>query len=160
MMKIKKIQNLIKSIFSLKHFFIILLFLISTLTSYCSSAVRFSSSPEDTVPRRSNRFYEGQVFRGECSFYASKFHGRKTANGEIYNMYDLTAAHRSLPFGTILEVENLANGKKVRVRINDRGPFKANRILDLSLEAARRLDFIEKGTTTVKVKIIKLGKNK
>ncbi len=160
MMKIKKIQNLIKSIFSLKYFFIILLFLISTLTSYCSSAVRFSSSQRDTVPRRSNRFYEGQVFRGECSFYASKFHGRKTANGEIYNMYDLTAAHRSLPFGTILEVENLANGKKVRVRINDRGPFKANRILDLSLEAARRLDFIEKGTTTVKVKIIKLGKNK
>ncbi|APF19156.1 rare lipoprotein A [Caldithrix abyssi DSM 13497] len=75
-------------------------------------------------------------------------------------MFELTAAHRSLPFGTILEVENLQNGKKVRVRINDRGPFKAGRILDLSLEAARRLDFIEKGTTTVKATIIRLGKNK
>ncbi|HHE55786.1 MAG TPA: septal ring lytic transglycosylase RlpA family protein, partial [Caldithrix abyssi] len=58
------------------------------------------------------------------------------------NMFDLTAAHRTLPFGTILEIENLSNGKKVKVRVNDRGPFKANRILDLSLQAARQLDFI------------------
>jgi len=75
-------------------------------------------------------------------------------------MYALTAAHRTLPFNTILEVENVANGKKVRVRINDRGPFKAERILDVSYQAAKELDFIDQGTTEIRATIIRLGKNK
>ncbi|MHB2156544.1 septal ring lytic transglycosylase RlpA family protein [Calditrichota bacterium GD2] len=160
-MKFKKMKFRFNIFFSLNPFFIILITITSITTTYCSSTVRFSSSA-DSLPEkeRSHKYYVGQVLKGQCSFYASKFHGRKTANGEIYNMFELTAAHRSLPFGTILEVENLQNGKKVRVRINDRGPFKAGRILDLSLEAARRLDFIEKGTTTVKATIIRLGKNR
>ncbi len=155
----KKINNFFSCIFFSKQIFIILILSTLLTTSYCSSTVRFSSNSDSLpVKKGKQKFYVGQVLKGKCSFYASKFHGRKTASGEIYNMFDLTAAHRTLPFGTILEIENLSNGKKVKVRVNDRGPFRANRILDLSLQAARQLDFIEQGTTTVKATIIELGK--
>jgi rare lipoprotein A len=100
----------------------------------------------------------GQVFTGVVSYYADEFHGRKTANGEIYNMYDRTAAHQFLPFDTILQVNNPKNGKKVLVRINDRGPFKANRILDLSYQAAKDIGLIQEGTASLSIKIIRLGK--
>lgn len=92
---------------------------------------------------------------GISSYYGKKYHGRKTANGETFNMYDLTAAHKTLPFGTILEVENLTNNKKVIVRINDRGPFVRSRILDLSFAAAEKIDMINNGTATIRAKIIK-----
>jgi rare lipoprotein A len=75
-------------------------------------------------------------------------------------MYDSTAAHRTLPFGTIIEVENLKNGKKVRVKVNDRGPFKKGRILDLSYAAAKKIKMIQSGTAKIKAVIIKLGKSK
>ena len=97
---------------------------------------------------------------GISSFYGKKFHGRKTANGETFNMYDLTAAHKTLPFGTIIEVENLANNKKVTVRINDRGPFVRNRILDLSYAAAKEIEMIKTGTAKIKGKIIFLPDKK
>ncbi|MGA2298470.1 MAG: septal ring lytic transglycosylase RlpA family protein [FCB group bacterium] len=77
---------------------------------------------------------------GTASYYGKKFHNKKTANGEIFNMNEYTAAHRSLPFGTILKVTNLENKKSVLVRINDRGPFINARILDLSYEAAKEID--------------------
>lgn len=155
----EKINSFLNYIFYSKQIFIILIFSALLTTSYCSSTVRFSSNSDSLPVKKGNqKFYVGQVLKGKCSFYASKFHGRKTASGEIYNMFDLTAAHRTLPFGTILEVENLTNGKKVKVRVNDRGPFKADRILDLSLQAARELGFIEQGTTTIKATIIELGK--
>ncbi len=127
----------------------------------CSSTVRFSSAQGDSSKhsvRSLKKFYVGQRFVGQCSYYASEFHGRRTANGEIYNMQALTAAHRTLPFNTIIEVENLANGKKVRVRINDRGPFKKNRILDVSLAAAKALGMIGSGTAKVMITIVQLGK--
>lgn len=96
---------------------------------------------------------------GYASYYADKFHGRKTANGEIYNMHDYTAAHRNLPFNTILLVTNLKNGEKVKVRINDRGPYVKGRILDLSLQAAKDIGLIKSGVTKVNIKILKLGSN-
>ena len=96
---------------------------------------------------------------GTSSYYAEKFHGRKTANGEIYDMYGLTAAHKELPFGTIILVRNLDNNKTVRVRINDRGPFKSDRILDVSLKAAYEIDLVEHGTAEVEIQILKLGKS-
>jgi len=96
----------------------------------------------------------GEYISGVSSYYGKKFHGRKTANGETFNMYDLTAAHKTLPFGTILEVENLSNNKKVTVRINDRGPFIRNRILDLSYAAAEKIDMIKSGTAKISAKII------
>lgn len=89
--------------------------------------------------------------KGEASYYADKFHGRKTASGEIYNKADFTAAHRTLPFGTKIKVINLENGKSVIVRINDRGPFKHGRIIDLSRAAAEKIDLIRLGVTQVEI---------
>ncbi len=93
--------------------------------------------------------------RGMASWYGRKFHGRKTANGEIYNMYAMTAAHKTLPFGTYLAVRNLKNNRKIDVRINDRGPFARGRILDLSYTAAKKLGIV--GPGTAKVEIVALG---
>jgi rare lipoprotein A len=90
---------------------------------------------------------------GIISFYADKFHGRKTANGETFNMHAFTAAHRTLPFHSKVRVTNLANGKSVVVEVNDRGPFAANRILDLSPAAARKIDLIKSGTTKATVTV-------
>lgn len=91
---------------------------------------------------------------GIASWYGKPFHGRLTANGEVYNMNSLTAAHKELPFNTQVRVTNLNNGKSVIVRINDRGPFINDRIIDLSKEAARRIDMINSGISKVKVKIL------
>jgi len=88
---------------------------------------------------------------GKASYYADKFKGRKTANGQIFRQNKKTAAHKTLPFGTKVKVENLANGRTVKVRINDRGPFVAGRIIDLSKKAAGRLDIIKAGVTNVKI---------
>jgi rare lipoprotein A len=89
--------------------------------------------------------------RGVASWYGRDFHGRKTANGEIYNMYAMTAAHKTLPLGTHVRVRNLNNGKTVNVRINDRGPFVRGRIIDLSYEAARRIGLVGPGTAPAEV---------
>src|SRR5687768_12194400 len=78
---------------------------------------------------------------GKASWYGKQFHGRTTANGEEYNMFHFTAAHRTLPLGTWVKVTNLKNGKSVVVRINDRGPYAGNRIIDLSYAAAQSLGF-------------------
>jgi rare lipoprotein A len=88
---------------------------------------------------------------GEASWYGPGFHGKKTANGEVFNQNRLTAAHRTLPLGTRAEVTNLENGKSVEVRINDRGPYVGGRVIDLSRAAARRLGIVEEGTATVKI---------
>jgi len=100
-----------------------------------------------------------EVYREKAtvSFYAGDFHGKKTSNGENFNMNDFTCASKSLPFDTILKVTNLANGKSVQVRVNDRGPFVADRELDLSKAAAQKLDMIKSGTATVKIEIVKRG---
>ncbi|MBQ7752485.1 MAG: septal ring lytic transglycosylase RlpA family protein [Treponema sp.] len=102
-------------------------------------------------------FCEIYKANAEASFYADKFHGRKTANGEIFNMYDYTAAHKTLPFNTILKVTNIANGKSVTVRVNDRGPFVQGREIDLSKAAAQKLDMIGDGTAQVSIEILQLG---
>jgi len=88
---------------------------------------------------------------GIASWYGKGFHGRLTASGEVYNMYQVTAAHRTADLGMYALVTNLENGQAVRLRINDRGPFKRNRILDLSYEAARQLDMVRTGSARVKV---------
>lgn len=89
-----------------------------------------------------------------ASYYADKFHGRKTANGEIFDMYALTAAHKSLPFNTMVKVTNLDNGKSVVVRINDRGPFVAGREIDVSKAAASKLGMLSEGTARVSLQIL------
>ena len=92
-----------------------------------------------------------------ASYYAEDFHGKHTSNGERFNMYDYTCAHKSLPFGTILRVTNLSNGKTCDVRVNDRGPFVATREIDLSKAAAVKLDMIGSGTAKVKLEIVTRG---
>jgi len=96
---------------------------------------------------------DGRNYRavGEASWYGTKFHGRKTANGEKYDLYGMTAAHKTLPLPTYVKVTNLANNKSVIVRVNDRGPFYSDRIIDLSFAAAQKLDFAKKGVAKVKV---------
>jgi len=93
--------------------------------------------------------------RGYAAFYSESLEGQKTACGGIYNSTQLTAAHPKLRCGTRLRVTNLRNGRTVRVTVNDRGPQSHNRIIDLSYAAARRLDFIQQGTTLVKVEVIR-----
>lgn len=89
---------------------------------------------------------------GQASWYGGKFHGRLTASGERYDKHAMTAAHKTLPFGTIVEVTNRNNGKQVRVRITDRGPFVKGRIIDLSKGAAKRLDMIRDGVVPVRIR--------
>jgi rare lipoprotein A len=111
-------------------------------------AVSCAGAPRKIEPDK------GATQTGVASWYGPKYHGRTTANGETYNMYDLTAAHQTLPFGCVVHVRNLDNDKTVVVRINDRGPFKKNRIIDLSYRAAKELDMIQAGTARVKITIV------
>ena len=103
-------------------------------------------------------YYPAENFKyvetGISSWYGAKFHGRKTANGEIYDMNDLTAAHRTLPMPSMVRVINLKNGRSLKLRINDRGPFARGRIIDLSRRAAQLLGFQRAGTARVRVEII------
>ena len=94
------------------------------------------------------------VENGVASWYGVPFDGRRTSNGEIYDMHQMTAAHRTLPFGAIVRVTNLRNGKQTEVRINDRGPFVANRVIDLSLSAAQAIDMVGPGTAQVRLEIL------
>jgi rare lipoprotein A len=92
---------------------------------------------------------------GVASWYGIPYDGRRAASGEIFDMHALTAAHRTLPFNTWLQVTNLQNGKKVEVRINDRGPFVGGRIIDLSMGAAEEIDMVRPGIVKVRLKVIK-----
>lgn len=96
----------------------------------------------------------GYTERGIASWYGEPYHGRRAANGEIYDMHELTGAHRTMPFGTWVEVENESNAKKVKLRITDRGPFVKKRILDVSRRAAEELSMIGPGTAAVKLVVI------
>lgn len=96
----------------------------------------------------------GDVQRGIASWYGPNFHAKKTSNGEVYNMYAMTAAHKTLPMNTMVKVDNLDNGKSTIVRINDRGPFVSGRIIDLSNKAAHDIDMVGRGTANVKVTVL------
>ncbi|MFN4274210.1 MAG: septal ring lytic transglycosylase RlpA family protein [Aliihoeflea sp.] len=96
-----------------------------------------------------------QTASGTASWYGSKFHGRRTANGERYDMHQLTAAHRTLPFGTKVRVTNQRNGRSVVVRINDRGPFAGRRIIDLSRGAAGQIGMVNSGVAPVKLEVLR-----
>lgn len=95
-----------------------------------------------------------QTKYGSASFYGPGFHGRKTASGEVFNQNALTAAHRTLPFGTKLRVTCTATGRSTIVKVNDRGPYHGNRILDLSVGAAKAIGMVEKGVTNIKYEVL------
>ena len=102
---------------------------------------------------------EKKVYKGLSSYYGKKFHGKLTANGEVYDMYALTAAHKTFPLNTICRVTNISNKKSLILRINDRGPYVGERILDCSYGAAKKLGFLNEGVTEVKIEIIEWGDN-
>lgn len=107
----------------------LLIIIVSLFISSCGTTSRFGEQSDDSGAIKS----VGQTIeKGVASWYGPNFHGKLTANGEKYDMYGLTAAHRTLPFNTIVKVKNMDNGESVKVRINDRGPYAKNRIIDLS----------------------------
>ncbi len=99
----------------------------------------------------------GEKKKGQASFYAKKFNGRRTANGERFHNRQLTAAHRSLPFGTLLRVTNRSNSKSVVVRVNDRGPYSRNRLIDVSHKAAREIGMVGSGVAPVEIEVLGMG---
>ena len=138
----------------------------------CSSSPRYTtgSTPNrskstkkiksTSASSKNGKVKHRKVMTGISSFYAEDFHGKLTANGEVYDMYGVTAAHKTLPLNTVCRVTNLANNKSLILRINDRGPYIKGRILDCSYGAAKKLDFIRQGTTEVKIEIIEWGDDK
>ena len=110
--------------------------------------------------KKNNYDKSKKILKGISSYYGPKFHGKLTANGEIFDMYGLTAAHKTLPLNTIIRVTNLKNDKSLILRINDRGPYVGNRILDCSYGAAKKLDFVKEGTVEVRIEVIEWGDNK
>jgi len=136
----------------------------------CGSTPRFAERREypgeNTMPVRTGQAEHptsGKVLltlEGVASYYAHDFHGKQTSNGEMFDMNSLTAAHRTFPFGTKVRVTNLENKKTVIVRVNDRGPFKEGRIMDLSLRAAKEIDAIRNGTARVRLEVLEWGNGK
>jgi rare lipoprotein A len=121
----------------------------------CSAAPRYTAAPGGV--RQDLPGAVRWVQEGIASYYADQFHGRRTANGETFDMHALTAAHRALPFNTRVRVTNLDNGRSVVVRINDRGPFVEGRIIDLSLGAAKAVGMIGPGTARVRLQVLEMG---
>ena len=157
-------------------------FIIILILASCSSAPRYgraaglkhkkaaSASSKKSKPKSKAIFIDPKTVNtnvkhkkrmvGISSFYAEDFHGKLTANGEVYDMYGLTAAHKTLPLNTVARVTNLENGKSLILRINDRGPYIQGRMLDCSYGAAKKLDFIKQGKTKVQVDVIEWGDGK
>ncbi len=144
----------LKTIFLL-HFLIFLLCACSTTGQSRTGTDELGSSRESLRKDRS-QVQGSKTLYGKASYYAEKYHGRKTASGETFDMNALTAAHRTLPFGTVCRVTNLSNQKTVNVKINDRGPFIEGRIIDLSKGAAKALDALQSGVIEIKIEILHL----
>jgi rare lipoprotein A (peptidoglycan hydrolase) len=139
--------------------FIVAALITAVIVSGCASSPRFTRerSGGSNAHGASGDSKSLKTMEGIASYYADDFNGKKTANGETYNMYKMTAAHRSLPFNTKVKVTNLDNKRSIIVRINDRGPFKLERIIDLSMAAATQLGMKGTGTANVKLEVIEWG---
>ena len=137
-----------------KLLLVIFLFTISCTVSPRYGVINQVNNKKNT---KNNRVKSNGVLRGVSSWYGPNFHGKLTANGEVYDMYGVTAAHKTLTLNTVVRVTNLDNGKSLILRINDRGPYVDGRILDCSFGAAKKLGFHEQGTANVEIKIIEEG---
>ena len=116
-----------------------------------------SSNNNRRYSSNNNSKISSEVIVGVSSWYGPNFHGKLTANGEVFDQYGVTAAHKTLPLGTVARVTNLDNDKSIILRINDRGPYVDGRVLDCSYGAATKLGFMKIGTANVEIKIIELG---
>ncbi len=145
----------------LKYFVVI----ISALGLFgCASTTRYATKNETSSNSAigKSKYVDADIIQTEytvASYYADKFNGKKTANGETYNMYGISAAHISYPFGTIVKVTNLSNGKSVILKINDRKPDTNGRDIDLSYGAAEKLDMLQSGIAKVRIDVMKWGEN-
>ena len=150
---------------------IFILVFIGFLFVDCAPAPRYKSGNSSiTTPKKKDNKKKGDkqsktpsfnkskmVYKGISSYYGPKFHGKLTANGEIFDMYGVTAAHKEFPFNTVTRVTNENNGKSLIIRINDRGPYVDGRILDCSFGAAKKLGFVAEGTAPVEIEILEWG---
>jgi len=139
-----------------KHFLIILLFLAS-----CAPVKRVVHNDIESDGKIYSHFRNYSVLEsseGTASYYSRRHHGKKTASGEMFNMNNLTAAHKTYPFGTVVRVTNLINDHSVILKINDRMPLRNKRIIDLSYRAAKELNMVRSGTAKVQVEVLKWGK--
>ncbi|PKL84034.1 MAG: septal ring lytic transglycosylase RlpA family lipoprotein [Ignavibacteriae bacterium HGW-Ignavibacteriae-3] len=144
--------------------------LVSLLMLYgCSSSPRFTTDKSRFEKKSNTRFEDRSEYAnakaletivGVASYYADKFHGLITYNGEVYDMYGLSAAHPSYQMGTVVRVTNLSNNKSVVIKINDRMPLRPDRIIDLSLGCAMELDMVNAGIMEVRVEVLEWGKGK
>src|SRR6185436_7843181 len=149
--------------------FAVLLSCSALLLGGCSRKRVHASNPAQTPPTQPSATQPSPAQRtvaplveettGYASWYGHPYHGRRTTNGETYDMNTMTAAHRTLPFDTVVKVSNLSNGKAVTVRINDRGPFVKDRIIDLSYLAAKQIDLVGPGTARVSLEILRVVPN-
>tara|TARA_Y100000590_G_scaffold461908_1_gene624678 strand:- start:443 stop:886 length:444 start_codon:yes stop_codon:yes gene_type:complete len=137
---------------------ILILLFVSCVVSprYTSSSAK---SPTIKTKKYKTTKSSKKILKGISSWYGPNFHGKLTANGEVYDMYGVTAAHKTLPLNTVARVTNLDNGKSIILRINDRGPYVGSRILDCSMGAAKKLGFYSAGTAMVKIEVIEFGDN-
>lgn len=136
----------------------------------CTSSPRFAERGDHSKETKTQQSIDkpgkhisGKVLltlEGVVSYYAHDFHGKQTSSGETYDMHALTAAHRNFPFGTKVRVTNLENNKTVVIRVNDRGPFKEGRIMDLSMGAAKEIDLILNGTARARLEVLEWGNGK
>jgi len=132
-----------------------ILIAVLALLSACGHGKARASIPTSKSP---NVKIASSELEGDASYYAEPYHGRRTASGEVFDTYNgMTAAHKTLPFNTVVRVKNLQNGEEVDVRINDRGPFVKGRVIDLSLAAAKEIDLVRAGIAPVKLKVLKDG---
>jgi len=143
-----------------KIFILILLFFSCVVSPRYKASTYNSSTPKTNKYKKTKLASNKKIQTGISSWYGPNFHGKLTANGETFNMYAKSAAHNTLPLGTVVRVTNLDNEKSIILTINDRGPFAKNRILDCSAAAAKELDFYVKGTAPVSIEVIQLGDNK
>jgi len=151
----------------IKHFVFIFLFFACTPSprygstkSIVKKNKNFKSNTKKSIKKQKADYNPNKKkYVGVSSYYGKDFHGKLTANGEAYDMYGLTAAHKTFPLNTVARVTNLKNGKSLYIRINDRGPYVDGRILDCSYGAAKKLDFLNEGTTEVEIRIIEWGDN-
>ncbi len=126
----------------------------ATQSAPVRAADHLLSAPSTTVSVEAPREAPSYRETGTASWYGGELQGRKTASGEIFDMYGMTAAHRTLPFGTVLRVTNLENSRSITVKVNDRGPFVRDRAIDVSYGAARELGFVSQGTATVRFEAV------
>lgn len=128
---------------------------IRNYVGYYKIGIPYKINGKKYYPKKDKKYKE----TGIASWYGRRFHNRKTANGEIYNMHDYTCAHRTLPMPSLVKITNLENGKSVVARVNDRGPFAKNRIIDVSQNVAEELNFKTKGTAKVKIEYLEKETN-